>query len=241
MCIFVGIAYVLAEQIASEDALTTWQAYKQIHQHQPPDCRLSVARMEKRGVTMSQGLEGAAIGFANDPYEDAIEQEPVDEQVLGLSPAFRGLISRRQVRSDFVCAVTLAVIAVGIAATIVFRVPDRSPPPSTITSAAWVVSAPAAPTESQDAAPVRVRNPFDATEVFEFPAETSRTEAREAMAELLMKRARDRLGQGLGINAGNHHPARGAAERSKQTAEDRRSPDVFVTKLSAYAGPTRRL
>jgi hypothetical protein len=87
-----------------------------------------------------------------------------------------------------------------------------------------------------------VRNPFDATEVFEFPAETTKTEAREAMAELLLKRARDRLGQGLGINnAGNRHPALGAAERSKQTAQDRRRPDVFVTKLSAYASPTRRL
>lgn len=41
-------------------------------------------------------------------------------------------------------------------------------------------------------APVRLANPFDATEVFEFPPGTSPEQAREAAAEILINRARDR-------------------------------------------------
>jgi hypothetical protein len=39
---------------------------------------------------------------------------------------------------------------------------------------------------------VTFANPFDATEVFTFPAGTSDTEARDAVAELLLNRARER-------------------------------------------------
>lgn len=40
--------------------------------------------------------------------------------------------------------------------------------------------------------PVRFTNPFDAREVFEFPAGTSEAEARDAVAALLMERAMER-------------------------------------------------
>jgi hypothetical protein len=40
--------------------------------------------------------------------------------------------------------------------------------------------------------PVRVRNPFDKEEVFEFPAGTSAQAARDAVAEMLLARARER-------------------------------------------------
>jgi hypothetical protein len=40
--------------------------------------------------------------------------------------------------------------------------------------------------------PVRFRNPFDRNEVFEFPAGTTQVEARDAVAELLLERARQR-------------------------------------------------
>jgi hypothetical protein len=41
--------------------------------------------------------------------------------------------------------------------------------------------------------PVRFTNPFDASEVFEFPPGTSSTYAHDAVAELLLQRARERL------------------------------------------------
>jgi hypothetical protein len=40
--------------------------------------------------------------------------------------------------------------------------------------------------------PVRIVNSFDKTEVFEFPAGTSKAEARAAVADILMKRALER-------------------------------------------------
>ena len=43
--------------------------------------------------------------------------------------------------------------------------------------------------------PVRFANPFDKTEVFEFPAGTTRVEARDAVAEILRQRALERLAQ----------------------------------------------
>ena len=42
--------------------------------------------------------------------------------------------------------------------------------------------------------PVYFTNPFDATEVFEFPPGTSQSQAHSAVAELLLARARERLG-----------------------------------------------
>jgi hypothetical protein len=41
--------------------------------------------------------------------------------------------------------------------------------------------------------PMRIRNPFDRTESFEFPPGTSEAEAREAVTKVLMERAHDRL------------------------------------------------
>lgn len=40
--------------------------------------------------------------------------------------------------------------------------------------------------------PVRVRNPFDASETFEFPAGTSPEAAHDAVADLLLQRAAER-------------------------------------------------
>lgn len=52
-----------------------------------------------------------------------------------------------------------------------------------------------APEAAQDL-PVRIANPFDPEEVFEFPAGTSEAAARDAAAEILMERARSRRSQG---------------------------------------------
>jgi hypothetical protein len=51
--------------------------------------------------------------------------------------------------------------------------------------------APTAPSDESEA--MLIKNPFDRTEAFEFPPGTSKAEAREAVAKLLMERAHDRL------------------------------------------------
>jgi hypothetical protein len=45
---------------------------------------------------------------------------------------------------------------------------------------------------TSEGAPIRFANPFDAKEVFEFPAGTTEAEARDAVAEILMERAMER-------------------------------------------------
>jgi hypothetical protein len=44
-------------------------------------------------------------------------------------------------------------------------------------------------TTKHEEEPVRFANPFDATEIFEFPADTTEAEAREAVAGFLIERA----------------------------------------------------
>jgi hypothetical protein len=65
-----------------------------------------------------------------------------------------------------------------------------------VVTAAIDLSGPTAATTRQTAESinptVRIRNPFDATEVFEFSPGTSEAEARQSVANILMQRARDR-------------------------------------------------
>jgi hypothetical protein len=52
----------------------------------------------------------------------------------------------------------------------------------------------AAIARTDDAAPVRFANPFDSTEMFEFPTGTRQKDAHAAVADLLTNRARERQG-----------------------------------------------
>jgi hypothetical protein len=148
----------------------------------------------------------------------------------GPPPAKPRLQARGATRFSLWSLTRIAAI-VGITAVITWAAAQRaaerdsSRPAATsraaaVTSAAPIVAAPAARAESPGPA-VQVRNPFDATEVFEFPANTSESAAREAMAELLLQRARDRR-HGIGTQrAGSTHPARGAAGENPATAAAR--------------------
>jgi hypothetical protein len=51
---------------------------------------------------------------------------------------------------------------------------------------------PAPAVEAPAPEPVLFRNPFDRSDVFDFPAGTTQAEARDAVAEILMQRARER-------------------------------------------------
>lgn len=77
-----------------------------------------------------------------------------------------------------------------------FDAPERpsTPPSIAETLSRW---APAADESvvSAPAEPVRLANPFDASEVFEFPQGTKLAEARAAVAETLLERARARYAQ----------------------------------------------
>src|ERR1700733_9023518 len=182
---------------------------------------------------MIPGSEGpTTAGSAHDSSDDTIELELTGEKELALSrdaeatratahpyesgsvlfmPEYENFASRRTARIDFVCNVTFAVAGGGIA--VAFLLLAAAP-------------GPAEPQGAQGAT-VRIKNAFDATEVFEFPHGTTESEAREAVTELLLSRARDRLPEGLALGrADNLQSDRGAAVQE---------PEVFVTRLLARA------
>ena len=91
-------------------------------------------------------------------------------------------------------SIALAVVLFGISMHV--PRPVAQPQSRTAALARDTLETPATPetlsTSSSKAVAVRVANPFDATEVFEFPPGTSRQYAREKVAELLLDRARGR-------------------------------------------------
>jgi hypothetical protein len=80
----------------------------------------------------------------------------------------------------------------GSSATAAPTVKPSLSPPVNATNTTQLDARPAAEPESE---PVRIRNPFDASEIFEFPPGTSQADARESVAAALLERARDRIGR----------------------------------------------
>lgn len=143
--------------------------------------------------------------------EDTLELELTAQEMRRLSRA--GRPAREKALHYW--PVALAVALLGIAATVGWRsglplpgaqrVPPlpvtTSPPPAAAEPAALAV--PQVSHEAQEpqqlqkppepqGSPVRVKNPFDANEVFEFPAGTTNAEARRKVSALLLQRAADR-------------------------------------------------
>jgi hypothetical protein len=146
--------------------------------------------------------------------EDTLELELTPKEMRRLSQA--GRVARKKGLHHW--PVALAVALLGIATAVGWRsgLPLRGaqrvppspvttgPPPAAAEPAALPVTQvsheaqeppklqkPQEPPESQGP-PVRVRNPFDASEVFEFPAGTPNDEAQQRVSVLLLQRAADR-------------------------------------------------
>ena len=95
-------------------------------------------------------------------------------------------------------ALALSVAVVGLTAVNALNntsTPDRpAPSPTTSMQMAEPQEIPAT-TAAEVVKPVLFKNPFDETEVFEFPPGTSKEEARAAVADMLLKRAMERQSQ----------------------------------------------
>lgn len=159
-----------------------------------------------------------------DDDEDTIELELTPEETRRLSRAARqAYTSKGRYRLWPVpLAAALLGIAIGIAASVAWRrspphhVAQRIAPSPLIRRAPPTASQPvvlAQPQVSQVAQvaqdpPVRVRNPFDPQEVFEFPTGTTRAEARQKVSQLLMQRALERSSSGKDIAAADKRHAR---------------------------------
>jgi hypothetical protein len=165
--------------------------------------------------------------FPPDDDEDTIELELTPKEMRRLSRAARTAHASKGASRlwSIPLAAAFIGIVVGIAATNAWRpsaphrvAPRMAPAPATrstppAATRPAVLAQPQVPPPSPPAQasqvppvtpdppdpPVRVRNPFDAHEVFEFPAGTTKAEARRRVSELLMQRAADRRASGKSI------------------------------------------
>jgi len=87
------------------------------------------------------------------------------------------------------------------ASTIAPSAPAIAPASTDPTAGTAAAPDPAAATDAAQPEPVRVKNPFDHSEVFEFPPGTPLKEARQSVAQTLMQRAHER-------GVPTFHPAR---------------------------------
>jgi hypothetical protein len=168
---------------------------------------------------MMSAFEAGPGEFPDDPGEDTIELElspqdfltlsriaeeqsapPVGEAMLtGAEPAATEVSSKiargtpRMARWSLarvagILGITAAAITLGSAA-------HRAVVGRSVVTAAINLSGPAAaptPQPAELSPTVRLKNPFDPSEIFEFAPGTSEAEARQSVAEVLLQRARDR-------------------------------------------------
>jgi hypothetical protein len=88
----------------------------------------------------------------------------------------------------------------------------------------------AGPPEAQNL-PTRFANPFDASEVFEFPPGTTEDEARAAVADILLKRARERRTQLSSVKHVHSHSSASYLSRATDTNSRR-----YLLKASSCCG-----
>jgi hypothetical protein len=179
-------------------------------------------------------------GTGRDTAEDTVELELTAAEQLALAqaseaamgssavvradPGYDIFVYTRTRRADVAGTITFAAVVCAITAAVGWHALIAEPD-ARATPAATVV-APSAPVPApRVASVVQVPNPFDATEVFELPAETSEADARNAIAQLLLQRAQERRQQGVHLRrAGTHRPYQASVTKPA---------DVFVTKILA--------
>jgi hypothetical protein len=192
--------------------------------------------------------EGSTAGRTQASGEDTVEIELTDQEQLALSeaaeapralapdaaptngspaPAGDNCLWERTARIDFISTATFAALVLAVAGASLWHTTGLDARTTAAATPSASEHVPPAPAEAPRPPPLQVLNPFDPTELFELPAETTESEAREAVADLLLQRARSRLAQTGG---------------PKYTSAGHRVPDVaheqaeiFVTRLSASA------
>jgi hypothetical protein len=151
---------------------------------------------------------GSAGHSGGPPQKDAVDTIEVELSALGARKFSEALAAGRSAnpadgagdvhmpKSDKRLKIALGVAAPAIAllagvAYLAAKPVYTAPPLVPVVAQAEPVAEPEPPAAEQ-AEPVRFKNPFDHREVFEFPAGTTKAEARDKVAEILMDRARER-------------------------------------------------
>ncbi len=171
---------------------------------------------------MRDSIEHKSAGLADDPDEDTIELvlspqamgslaraasetqpeslpvDPVDRPPCASPPYVARCPAPTKVdprfhrpRMPFETATVLVVTALALA-SVAYR-KANAPAPKAAESFALASTKAQTTTFESEGEPVRFQNPFDPSEVFEFPPGTSEAAARQAVADLLLARGRERL------------------------------------------------
>jgi hypothetical protein len=128
---------------------------------------------------------------AEEELQFAREAQAVDAQ--GPShPDYETYLRTRTSRIDLAGTVTFAALVLAGLSFAGWRALRDSPAPAALTYQSPAVT-PVVPTALPQPSFVRVVNPFDAGEMFELPADMTEAETRDAVAEVLLSRARERL------------------------------------------------
>jgi hypothetical protein len=128
----------------------------------------------------------------------------------------------RTARVDAICTVTFAVVVLCIVAASLQH--TAVPHAGTLAATPVAQVPPLSAASEPQRPPVQVRNPFDRSEVFELPADTTEDAARAAVAELLLERARSRL----------HNPSVASTRIMGHGVDGTTGepPEIFVTQVS---------
>jgi hypothetical protein len=124
-----------------------------------------------------------------------IELSPAELQHLQAASQSRGThgLSRRAIIMG--CVASCLIVAISVTPWLTGSDSPTPHPPSAAVQHARVAEAGEAAPTAPGPGPVRVQNPFDKREVFEFPAGTSQQAAHDAVAEMLLQRASERREQ----------------------------------------------
>lgn len=143
---------------------------------------------------------------ASDPHTVPMPVDPVDVPPCA-GPAYpprsaaaskSGLRIRwPQIPFEAAAVVAVTALALGSAAYRIASAPSgRTPDRLALNATGANTDSYATAVSESQGEPVRIRNPFDSSEIFEFPPGTSVTAARRSVANLLLERGRDRLERG---------------------------------------------
>jgi hypothetical protein len=157
---------------------------------------------------MTKQLNSNTGGFAEEEGDDTIEFELSADQVLMLSRADTAIRSNslhvpstakslsnlpEDQCGGWPAVILLVSVTTILSGGIAYLGTSQARPVSFGADAVVLLAAPGSPASaSADNTAVRFTNPFDGSEVFEFPSGTSKAEVQQAVADLLLKRAHER-------------------------------------------------
>jgi hypothetical protein len=148
-------------------------------------------------LELSQAAELAGEPVAPADIAAAAEPSRIFPAVSPLRPLFEPSPSshnRRWHQTPIAKMAGATIVYIAFAWWSACQIAEQPHRPATVAARPTVVVIPpAAPLIAVPAQPaVQVTNPFDVTEVFEFPPGTSDAESREKVAQILLQRARER-------------------------------------------------